>query len=72
MPVFLLEEEKLLDTSIDIVPLVVPRVAWVMLRVVMARCMQLAIQRNTHFVRIRPCIRQITLLRVRPNLKIQI
>ena len=39
----LLEEEKLLDTAVYIVSLVIPRVAWIMLRGVMARCIQLAI-----------------------------
>lgn len=72
MPVFLLEEEKLLDTSIYIVPLVIPRVAWVMLRGVMARYMQLALWKNTHFVCISPCICQIASSRVRPNSHIQI
>ena len=72
MPMLLLEEEKLLDTAVYIVSLVIPRVAWIMLRGVMARCIQLAMKEDTHFVRISPCIRQITLSRVRPNSKIGI
>ena len=42
MPMLLFEEEKLLDTPVYIVSVVIPRVAWVMLRGVMARCMALA------------------------------
>ena len=72
MSVFLLEEEKLLDTSIYIVPLVIPRVVWVMLRDVMDRYMQFALRKNTHFVRISPSICQIASSRVRPNSNIQI